>query len=524
MAAWTRRKLLMTGTAGVTAALAGLPATLAAQPAGAAMPKKGGTVTVAVNQAPPSIDAQITSSSTARDVTLHLYETLYARDENGRPVPDLAEGVDISKDGLTYVFKLRPGVKFHNGKVMGARDVVASLERFHKVGASANLLDAMDTIQATGPLEVTVKLKALQSTFIDNLSSPRAPIAIYPEEEAVKPLKDFAFIGTGPFKFVEYMPDSHVTLERFADYVPNPNYKGRDGFAGRKEVHIDKAIFRFMPDAASQLAALQTGQLQIMETLNGATAKQISSDPKFKVFKVLPFYLQVAKFNHAQAPCNDVNFRRAVAAALNMEEAMAIAFPDAYDIDGGWVFSNSAYYSKAGLGLYNIADLEKAKELLQKSSYKGETLTFITDNSRADMDIATDIKEQLSHIGVKVDVKVSDWPTVSLVGYTPNGWHFWTHGFGIEPYEGPATVMSVYAGGMSQIKDDTVIDGLYKAYTGEMDMAKRKDIFAQFQNHMYENAVSMTLGNYGIIQAISIKLKNYVPYRITRLWDVWLEG
>ncbi len=512
--------MLLTGTAGMTAALAGVPAGAVAQ----TTPRKGGTITVAVNQAPPSMDAQVTSASTARDVTLHLYETLYARDENGRPVPDLAEGVDISKDGLSYVFKLRSGVKFHNGKIMGARDVAASLERFRKFGASANLLDAVEAISASGPLEVTVKLKALQSTFIDNLSSPRSPIAIYPEEEAVKPVKEFKFIGTGPFKFVEYMPDSHVTIERFADYVPNPNYQKRDGFAGRKEVFIDRAIFRFMPDAASQLAALQTGQLQIMETVNGSMAKQLSTDQRFKIFKVLPFYLQVAKFNHAQPPCNDVNFRRAVAAALNMEEIMAIAFPDAYEMDGGWVFSNSAYYSKAGLPLYNMADQAKAKQLLAKSSYKGETLTFITDNSRADMDIATDIKEQLSQIGVKVDVKVSDWPTVSLVGYTPNGWHFWTHGFGIEPFEGPQTVMSVYAGGMSQIKDDPLIDQLYKSYTGEMDMAKRKDIFAQWQAHMYEDAVSMTLGNYGIIQAVSTKLQNYVPYRIPRLWGVWLEG
>ena len=95
-------------------------------------------------------------------------------------------------------------------------------------------------------------------------------------------------------------------------------------------------------------------------------------------------------------------------------------------MDGGWVFTNSAYYSKAGLELYNIADQAKAKEWLAKSNYKGETLTFITDNSRADMDVATDIKEQLGQIGIKVDVKVSDWPTVSQVGFTPNGWHFWT--------------------------------------------------------------------------------------------------
>ena len=135
---------------------------------------------------------------------------------------------------------------------------------------------------------------------------------------------------------------------------------------------------------------------------------------------------------------------------------------------------------------------------------------------------ATDIKEQLGQVGIKVEVKVSDWPTVSQVGYTPNGWHFWTHGFGIEPFEGPQTVMSVFAGGMSQIKDDPVIDDLYKAYTGEMDQAKRKDIFARFQAHMYEDAVCMTLGNYGISQVINTRLQNFVPFRITRMWDVWV--
>ena len=516
MAGWTRRGVLKAGTAGLTAALAPLP--LAAQP------RRGGTVTVAINQAPPSIDAQLTSASAARDITLHLYETLYARDENGAPVPDLAQGVTISADGLGYVFALRPGVRFHNGGTMGSADVVASIERYRKLGASANLLNAVDSVQATGPLEVTVKLSRVQSTFIDNLSSPRAPIAIYPAEEASKPAAEFKFIGTGPFKFVEYAPDSHVTLARFDDYTANPNYRKRDGFAGRKEVFIDTAVFRFMPEAGSRLAALQTGQVQIVETVDGPTAKQLQGQAAFAVHKVLPFYLQVAKFNHAQAPCDDVNFRRAVAAALDMDEIMSIAFPDIHELNGGWVFGNSPYYSKAGLDLYNIADPAKAKALLGKSSYKGETLTFMTDNTREDMDTATDIKEQLGRVGVKVELKVADWPTVSKIGFTPTGWHFWAHGFGIEPYEGPATVMSVWANGVSQQKDDPTIDQLFAGYTGEMDQGKRKDIFARFQTHMYENAVAMQLGNYGLFQVAGAKLQNFVPYRIPRLWGVWLEG
>ena len=95
------------------------------------------------------------------------------------------------------------------------------------------------------------------------------------------------------------------------------------------------------------------------------------------------------------------------------------------------------------------------------------------------MDTATDIKEQLGQIGIKIDVKVSDWPTVSTLGFTPNGWHFWTHGLGIEPYEGPAKLMSIWANGISQTKDDPNIDKMYADLLAELDMDKRKAIFAR---------------------------------------------
>ena len=512
------RRAVLAGTAGMAASA------LAEGPAAAQTPKRGGTVTVALTQAPPSLDAQLTSAQVARDINLHMYETLYARDEHAGVVPDLAQGAEVSKDGLTYAFALRSGVKFHNGKTMDSGDVVASLERYRKIGLASILLSGVDSIEASGPLEVTVKLKKVQSTFLDTLSSPGTPLAIYPADEAKKDPKDFKFIGTGPMKFVEYAPDSHATLERFDDYVPNPNYKTRDGFAGRKELFIDRAVFRFMPESGARTAAIQTGEVQINETTDGPTAKQLAGDSKVQVLKLLPFAIQLAKFNHAQAPCDDVNFRRAVAACLNMEETMSIAYPDIYKLDGGYLYGYSPFYSKAGTDLYNLNDQAKAKEWLKKSKYGGETLTFITDNTRPDVDTATDIKEQLGQIGIKIEVKVSDWPTVSKLGFTPNGWHFWTHGLGIEPYEGPPKLMSIWANGISQIKDDPVIDKLYADLLAEMDVEKRKAIFATFQQHMYDNAVAVALGNYGMFQVISSRIKNFTPYRIPRLWGMWLEG
>lgn len=483
--------------------------------------KKGGDVVIAMVQAPPSLDPHATSAQASRHVNLHVFETLYARDENARPVPDLAKSVNVSADGLSYVFTLRSGVKFHNGKVMGPADVVASLERYRKGGASASLIGAIDSVSATGPDQVTVKLKSVQSTFLGNLSSPRAPIAIMPAEEAAKEMGKAASIGTGPYKFVEYKPDSHVKLARFDDYVPNPAYKERDGFAGAKIAYLDSVTFRFMPEAGARDAAMMTGQVHLNETSDGPTAKRLAGNPNFQVIKALPYAVQVLKFNMAQGAGTDVNFRRAVAQAINAEEIMGTAFPDIYMMDQSWVYAGSVYHTNRPLLKQNLA---AAKASLAKSGYKGEKLIFIVDNTRPNVDAATVFQQQVSQIGVNVELKVADWPTVSGIGLkSDQGWNFWTHGFGIEPYEGPASAMSHWVKGQGQRKADPVIDALFDKLNGEMNVEVQKKLFADFEARMADEAIALNLGDYGLFQIASTKLKNFKAYRITRMWGVWME-
>src|SRR4030095_15872534 len=183
------------------AALVGTRGTVLAQ-----APGKGGDVVIAISQAPPSLDAHITSAQAARNVNLHMYEPSCARDENAKPAPELAEGVNIAADGVTHTFPIRKGVKFHNGKELDAKDVAASIDRHRKVGASPARVSASEKVEASGPSEVTIKLKQPESTFLDNISSPRAPIAIYPASEAGKDAGKIEFIRTGPYRFVEYKP------------------------------------------------------------------------------------------------------------------------------------------------------------------------------------------------------------------------------------------------------------------------------------------------------------------------------
>ena len=506
------------------AKLPGLPLLLAGlavlAPSAGFAQKAGGDVVVTMVQAPPSLDAHVSSAQVARNVNLHLFETLYARDENAKPVPDLATGVEVSADGLTYLFTLRDGVKFHNGKVMTSQDVVASLERFRKVGASPALLSAVDSIAASGPNKVTVKLKSVQSTFLGNLSSPRSPIAIMPAEEAAKPGGQAQPIGTGPFKFVEYKPDSHVKIAKFADYAPNPAYKERDGFAGAKIVHVNSVTFRFVPEAGARMAALEAGESHFNETADGPTAKRLANNPAFQIVKVLPFALQVVKFNHAQPPGSNADFRRAVSLALDPEEVLAVAYPDIYKMDFSWVYAGSPFHRDRGAWKH---DLDAAKAALAKSGYKGEKLAFIVDNFRPNVDVATVMQQQLQAIGVAIDIKVSDWPTVSKVGFTDENWSFWTHGFGIEPFEGPASVISPWVKGLSQRKADARIDALYDKINAEMKQDEQQKLFDEFQTIMRDDAVALNLGDYGLFQIAASRLKNFQPYRIPRMWGVWLE-
>lgn len=515
MTAFSRRRTFQLGAGMV--AVGALAGPVLAQ-------RQGGEIVIAIVQAPPSLDAHVTSAQAARNVNLHMYETLFARDEQARPVPELAETVRVEDDGLTYVFPLRQDVRFHDGKIMDAEDVVASLERYREIGASAGLLAAIDTVEATGAHEVTIRLKEVQSTFLDNLSSPRAPIAIYPAEQAAKPANQIDFVGTGPFRFVEYRPDSHVTLERFDDYVPNPNATGRDGFAGRKEVDLDRITFRFMPEAGARAAAFEAGEVHLLETVDGPTAQRLAQQDRFVVHRVLPFSFMVIKFNHAFGVTGDVNFRRAMMAALDMEEIMTIAFPDIHQLDGAWIYPGSPYHTAAGTELYNRPDLDEARRLLGESGYGGERLTFIVDNLRQNVDTATVVQQRVRDIGIEIDISVSDWPTVSRLGFTAEGWNFWCHGFGIEPFEGPASVMSPWVGGTSQIRADERIDALAAELNAAMDESRRQEIFTEFQRHMWENAVAIKAGNYGLFQVATARLQNFTPYRIPRMWGVTLEG
>ncbi len=168
-----------------------------------------------------SLDQMTSATISTRNIAMNIFEALMTRDENNHPIPDLADSVTESPDHMTYTFKLRQGVHFQNGKPMTSADVVASFDRYNKVGLERSTFQNVDHWDAPDPDTFVIHMKKVQPTFLTLLSSFSVPIVIIPAEDKDVPAMQLKPIGTGPYELVQSVPGSYVKLKRFDGYTPN---------------------------------------------------------------------------------------------------------------------------------------------------------------------------------------------------------------------------------------------------------------------------------------------------------------
>src|SRR5437762_8302994 len=226
-------------------------------------PRRGGVLRVGNLGEPPALEAHWTTASITETLTNHIYEGLYSLDATNRPIPMLAESHSVSRDGLTYTFKLRQAVKFHNGKEMTAEDVVPSLARWGKQSIYGKALFAqVADWRAVDRYTVEMRLKEKSAIVLISLAVPNNFGAIYPREIAEKfppEVKVTEYVGTGPFKLAEWKPDQYIRMVRFDDY------KSRNeppiGHGGGKPAYVDELRWVREPEVATRVEQVQTGEV-----------------------------------------------------------------------------------------------------------------------------------------------------------------------------------------------------------------------------------------------------------------------
>ncbi len=379
-----------------TAAISGLMLGLAAGSAQAQQPKYGGTLTVGLAQDPLMVDPIRTGTFTERQFATPVYESLFDIDAKGNAVPFLAESYTVSDDQKTWRLKLRSGIKFHDGTVLDANAVVANLERTrnpeNRCRCLTSLEDVVD-VRAIDAQNVEIVLKrpnaAMATILADAAGVMVSPTAFKarPKEISTNP------VGTGPFKFVEWIRGSRYVVEKNPDYwQPGKPY-------------LDKLVFRGIQNTVTLEAAFQSGQTDILFQPSFRFVSQMEANKAYTVLHPAGFGSEGVYFNLQVPPLDDIRVRQAVAHAIDrdlLRKTLAYGVP-------------TLAYSPFGPGMnvpqpqdsYPKYDLEKAKALIADYG-KPVAFTFQYNNTPTTNQFAQSLQEMWGKAGIKVELEPLD--------------------------------------------------------------------------------------------------------------------
>jgi peptide/nickel transport system substrate-binding protein len=491
---------------------------------------KDKTLKVALSVNLPTLDWQLSTITVTKQVGLEIYETLITYDKNYKYTPMLAESYNVSKDGLTTTFVLRKGVKFHNGKEMTADDVVASLKRWTEVSSVAKTtFNTVTSINAKDPYTVEIQSSKPSGVILSALSSPRQPAVIMPKEivekagkQEIKDPKDY--IGTGPFKFVEWKQDQYVHLSRFDDYKPLST--PTDGLGGKREALVKDLYFYFVTNAASRIAGLQSGDYDFAEDVPIDNYETLKNDSDISLYIGKPSRMNILFFNNKNGVFSNLKVREAVNTALDLDSIMTAAAskPEFFRIDPGLMFEEQKdWFVDTGKQNFNLKDPEKAKKLLQEAGYNGEKVTILASKEFDYLyKSALVIAEQLKGIGMNINVEVYDWPTLLERRKDPKLWDiFFTYtGMSAHPSEiNFVDSRKKYPGWYANPKVDELLDKLVVT----PDQAAAMDIFKQIQTLYLADVPTIKLGDMHSLAASRKNVKNFDYFYEIHFWNVSVE-
>ncbi len=496
--------------------------------------KYGGTITVAWNLAPAHLDANKSTGSEHGAVGYNIFEGLFEPDAQQIATPHLAESYKIEDGGKTYVIKLRQGVKFHNGKEMVAEDVIASFNRWLANNGGGKMVSPyFESISQGGSAyEVIIKLKQLYAPFLNILSSNVAnqKMFVMPknavEAAGDKPLENP--VGTGPYKLAAFIPDQYAKLVRFEEYAP---VKTPSSFmAGERKAYADEIIYKFIPEEAVRIAGVQSGEFDFAVQVSTDQYKVLAGDANAEPIIVPENMEHFFIFNASQPPFDNVKARQALNYCLNID-VMAMATsgdPKFWIVDPSYMIQQSAWYTPGvGKGVYNTADIEKAKQLLKESGYKGTPIVILCSSAdTVSVQAAQVAKAQAEAAGFKVDVQVYDRPTALGIRSKKEGWNIFPSAF-IASNPDPQ-VFGAWMGTNRWITnwddaDSRKMDAIFDRMMVEIDPAKRLEIVREWNQEVYRTLPYIKLHNYSILHAKAKKLQGVEAQPRMMFWNTWKE-
>lgn len=464
-----------------------------------------------------------------------IYDALFGIDDNFVPRPQMAEGYTVSDDGLTYLIRLREGLKFHNGEPVRAQDCAPSLKRW---AARETIGQTMGKfIEDWGVQDdrtIRVRLSKPLPMFIEMLARGGSSVAFIMPEHIAKtdPFRQITeTIGSGPFKFVKdaFVPGASVLYVRNPDYVPRA--EPASWTAGGKIAHFDRVEWKIIPDAATAAAALQAGEVDWWEWIQADLAPLLRRAPEIRVGSAhrLGFY-GVLRFNHLHAPFNNVALRRAVMAAVNQKDYLAAISGD--DPTGARECKSLIPCGTADgreIGASSMpGNLDVARAAIQAAGYNGEKIVIINPTDLPPIGPMGDVTfDLLKRLGMNVELAASDWGTVtkrraSRETLDKGGWsilHTLTPSLPTSLAIGNHYLRGLGQTGWFGWYDNPVIEQQAEAWLLSNSAQERSAITDRIQTEAFRTVPSVPLGQFQLYNAYRKNLTNVVEAFGALFWN-----
>jgi peptide/nickel transport system substrate-binding protein len=495
----------------------------AAKPAAAAPAAKpsGGHLNFAIDAEPDNLDPNYSPLRTSQTVFFSVFDCLVARAKDNSFQPWLATAWEISPDGKSYTFKLRRDVKFHDGTPFNAQAVKFNYDRIFDEKFASRMIGSgggagfYESSEVLDDSTVRINLKSSWAPFLDAASylhrivSP-AGVQKHGENFGRNP------VGTGPFKFVEWVANDHITLERNPDYnSPAAVYKNQ-GIA-----HLDRVTFKSIPEAGTRTAVLEKGEVDVAMTLPAQDTLRLKDDPKFQMLvgkqPGAPFLFAI---NITKPPTDELAVRQAINYGVDREAIVNIVYGPYQPLG-----ANTAAYAPLAPGTFGYDrsveiykhEPERAKKLLDDAGWRpGSDGIRAKDGKRLELLLGTwetqsvaDVAQaQLREIGV--DLKVLVTPVLTVNENQRKGD---SH---MSPLPAARSDPSVLANSVHSrnigafnftFASDPELDSLLDRADAEVDEKKRLELVRQAQMKIMEQAMIFPLYNRDNVVVASRKVE-----------------
>jgi peptide/nickel transport system substrate-binding protein len=495
------------------------------------------TIKVVMHSDVKILDPVFSGAYITRNHAYMIYDTLFAIDEKLQVKPQMVDSWTTSDDGLTWTFKLRDSLEWHDGTPVTSEDCVASLRRWAaRDSMGQKLALSVQDYKIVDAKTFQIVLKEKFGPLLDALGKPSVVVPFMmpkksAETDAFKQIDDY--IGSGPFIFKkdEWKPGEKLV------YLKNPKYKPRpepmSGLAGGKVVSVDRVEWVWIPDAETQLNALVSGEIDMLESVSFDHLPMLEKNKDIRVITSTTPGQYVFRMNWLQPPFNNQKIRQAVTYALGQEEFLQANVGDKrfYRACKAMFTCDTPLATTAGMDGLIEGNAAKARELLKEAGYDG---TVVVIPQPTDLGVIKQLapvaKSQLEKAGFKVEVQPMDWQsmvtrlTTKKGPPSEGGWNAfgtsWTQLDILDPLRTPnlATTCEKARGGWPC---DEGMEKLRDKFVRAITPAEKKAVAEEVQIYAMQIVTHVPLGEWFDVGAVRVNIGTMaVPPPIPVFWGV----